>query len=202
MPQTDYTQPVLRYHAIPERHDKLRLGNATKRWLSADAATVTADTVAATTATLTNPTVSGTLAVTGTATLTGPVTGIRHFGLIDASATFAVTAAMSGRTFLCTAAAGTQVFTLPAAATAGLIYTFVCGAGAAGGEIRVGVFAGDNIIGKTHGANDATGLVSTATTGLLLNTAGSNVVGDFVTLVSDGVTTWYMAAVAGVWSVT
>ena len=185
MSDTDYTAPVLRYNAIPERHDRLRLGTATKRWLSADVATVTAAAVTA-----------------AAATFTGATTGVRQTGTVTAAATLTVTAAMSGTSFICTAAAGTQVFTLPAAVTAGLVYTFICGAGAAGGEIRVGVASGDNIVGKTSGAQDGTGLVSTATTGLLLNTAGGNVVGDFVTLVSDGVTTWYMRGVAGAWTVT
>ena len=39
-------------------------------------------------------------------------------------------------------------------------------------------------------------------TGLLKNTAANNVVGDSVTLVSDGITTWYMTAQLGAWSAT
>lgn len=49
---------------------------------------------------------------------------------------------------------------------------------------------------KTAGTTTAATAASTG----IKNTAATNVVGDFVTLVSDGVTTWYMTSVAGVWA--
>jgi hypothetical protein len=148
-----------------------------------------------------NKTFSGTTTHSGATAFTGAQTGTRRAASVTAAAgPTALAAADSGLVVISTASSGTQVFTLPLAATAGLMYSFVCGD--AGTEIHVGVASGDNIIGKTHGAENGTGLTSTATTGLLKNTAASNVVGDFTTLVSDGTTHWYMVAVAGVWSVT
>jgi hypothetical protein len=199
LPTDDYTRPF-RYHAVPERTNRLRLGTPLNKWLSADAGTVTADTLVATTATLTNPTVSGTLAVTGTTAFTGAQTGTRRAMSVTSADTIAIAAADSGTVYVSTKASATQVFTLPTAATAGLQYTFVCGN--AGTEIHVGVTGAETIATKTHGANDATGIITTATTGLLKNTAASNVVGDFITLVSDGVSRWYGVSIAGVWSAT
>lgn len=145
-------------------------------------------------------TVAGAKTFSGTAAFTGATTGVRKELSVTSAATATLTAAQSGLTVIATRTSLTQVFTLPLAATAGLAYTFVCAH--ADGEIHVGVGTGDNIIGKTHGAENGTGLVSTVSSGLLKNTAASNVVGDFTTLVSDGITTWYMTSVAGVWSVT
>jgi hypothetical protein len=145
-------------------------------------------------------TLTGTTTLTGTAAFTGATTGVRRPSTVTTADTRTLTAAESGAVMICTKASATQVFTLPLAATAGLMFSFVCGH--ASGEIHIGVGTGDNIVGKTDGAADGTGLVSTATTGLLKDTAASNVVGDHVTLVSDGATTWFMVAVAGAWSVT
>ena len=140
---------------------------------------------------------SNTQTITGTKTFTG-TTAVRAPVVVTAEATYAITAAQSGTMFVCTRSSLTQVFTLPLAATAGLEYTFVCAH--ADGEIRLAVGTGDNIIGKTHGAENGTGILTTASTGLLLNTAAGNVVGDFVTVRSDGLTTYYMRSVAGAWS--
>ena len=145
-------------------------------------------------------TLTGIVNLTGTAAFTGATTGVRRPSTVTTADTRTLTAAESGAVMICTKASATQVFTLPLAATAGLMFSFVCGH--ASGEIHVGVGTGDNIVGKTDGAAAGTGLVSTATTGLLKDTAASNVVGDHVTLVSDGATTWFMVAVAGAWSVT
>ena len=147
-------------------------------------------------------TVTGAKTFTGAATFTGATAGVRRAVSVTAADTIAITAAMSGTVFIATKASATQVFTLPAAATAGLEYTFVCGTAGLDGEIHVGVFAGDLITGKIHAAENGTALLSTVTTGLLKNTAATNVDGDFCTLVSDGVTTWYMISLAGVWSAT
>jgi hypothetical protein len=122
-------------------------------------------------------------------------------GKDDSAATTAVTATLtandSGKTIVGTATSGTQTFTLPAAAKAGLVYTFVNGH--ASNEILINVATGDNVIGKIHGAENATGILTATSTGIK-NTAATDVVGDFCTLVSAGGTTWYMTAVAGVWA--
>lgn len=151
-----------------------------------------------------NKTFSGTNTHSGGNTFSGAVTfsaataGVRRAVSVAASANVSVTAAASGTVYIDTLGSGTSTFTLPAASTAGLTYSFVCGDAA--GEIIVAVGTGDNIIGKTHGAENGTGISTTATTGVLKNTAASNVLGDFTTLVSDGTTHWYMVSVAGVWA--
>ena len=196
MAQTDYTQPVLRYHAVPERHDKLRLGNATKRWLSADVATVTAATLSVSG----TSTLSGATSVAGALTLTGAVAGVRATATVTTAATYTIVESESGTVFLCTRGSTTQVFTLPSAATGGLMYTFVCGNVST--EIHLKCAGAEQIFAKTDAAADGTALVTTATTGLLKNTAASNVVGDHMLIVSDGVGAWYSASIAGAWSAT
>jgi len=131
-----------------------------------------------------------------------PIVGGKDLVQVTAADTLTLTAAMTGTTIIATKTSATQVFTLPAAATPGLNYRFVCGVGNSASEIQVAVGTGDNILGKIHASNDGTALASTVTTGVLKNTAATNVVGDFVKLVSDGITTWYMAEEAGVWSAT
>lgn len=140
----------------------------------------------------------GDFTVTGDISFTGAVTGGAGGALITTADTPTLSASQSGLTVIATKATATQVFTLPAAsAGAGLKFTFVCGD--AGGEINIDPGTGFNIIGKTHGAENGTG-ISVTNGADIKNTAASNVLGDFVTLVSDGVDTWYMTAVAGVWA--
>jgi hypothetical protein len=134
-------------------------------------------------------------------------TGTQVLALVNASAktalteavtadTEAVAAAESGKVYVQTRSSTTVTFTLPAAA-AGLTYTFVCGH--ANSEILITPAAGDAIVGKTHGAQDATGIAPAAGTGIK-NTAATNVVGDHCTLVALDDVTWYMTSVAGVWA--
>lgn len=134
-----------------------------------------------------------TLSVAGAFTPSGGIVGQAES---IAAATKTVTAAMSGRMFVDVLGSGTTTFTLPDA-EAGLEYTFV--AGTAAGEILINPQAADAIVGKTHGAENGTGIAPAAGTGIK-NTAATNVIGDFCTLRAlDGVT-WYMVAVAGVWA--
>ena len=147
-------------------------------------------------------TFSGASTFSGATTFTGATGGVRRGVSVTLADTIAIAAADSGTVYIATKTTATQVFTLPLAATAGLTYTFICGQGAAGSEIHIGVSTGDLIAAKTHAANDGTGLLTTATTGLLKNTAASNVVADTITLVSDGITSWYATAQTGVWSAT
>lgn len=134
-------------------------------------------------------------------------TGTQLVALVNASAstplteavtadTETVSAAESGKVYVQTRSSTTVTFTLPAAA-AGLTYTFVCGH--ASSEILITPATGDAIVGKTHGAEDATGIAPAAGTGIK-NTAATNVVGDHCTLVALDTTTWYMTSVAGVWA--
>lgn len=132
--------------------------------------------------------------VTGTATAVSGAVTVTAEAVSGASET--VSAAESGKVYVQTASSGTTTFTLPDAA-AGLHYSFVCGH--ASGEILINPQATDAIVGKTHGAENGTGIAPAAGTGIK-NTAATNVVGDFCTLAClDGVT-WYMTSVAGVWA--
>src|SRR5690606_41854365 len=108
----------------------------------------------------------------------------------------AVSVEESGKVFVQTRASSTVTFSLPAA-QAGLEYTFVCGH--IGSEILINPASGDAIVGKTHGAENGTGIAPAAGTGIK-NTAATNVVGDHCTLVALDTTTWYMTSVAGVWA--
>lgn len=110
--------------------------------------------------------------------------------------TEAIAATDSGKTYVQTRSSTTVTFSLPAAA-AGLTYTFVCGH--ADSEILINPATGDAIVGKTHAAENGTGLAPAAGTGIK-NTAATNVVGDHCTLVALDGTTWYMTSVAGVWA--
>lgn len=194
MSNTNYSDVrPLRYHAVPERTDKLRLGTALKRWLSIDVKDATAETLTMSG----SVTLAGATALSGAVAFSGAQTGTRRAAEITTAATDTLTEAESGKVFICTATSGTQVFTLPSAATAGLEYTFVCGH--ADGEINISPITGQGIIGKTHGAENGAGIAVTNGADIK-NTAASNVVGDFCTLVSDGGTNWYMVAVAGVWA--
>ncbi len=149
--------------------------------------------------------ISGAANLSGTTTLSGPTIftgGQRGAVSVTLADTIAPAIADSGTVYICTKTSSTQIVTLPQASTAGLQYTFVCGQGAAAGEIQIGVTTGDLIVSKTSAAQDATGLLTTATTGLLKNTAAGNVVGDWITLVSDGLTSWYTIAQGGAWTAT
>jgi hypothetical protein len=147
-----------------------------------------------------NLVVGGTLAVTGAAAFTGAITGatVSAKSLTEAvtAETEVISAAETGKVYVQTRSSTTVTFTLPDAA-AGLTYTFVCGH--ADSEILINPQAADAIVGKTHGAENGTGIAPAAGTGIK-NTAATNVVGDHCTLVALDGTTWYMTSVAGVWA--
>ena len=151
-----------------------------------------------------NSYLGGTLRVVGVATF--DVTPVFTAGIpgglqIDATAaTIAITAAQTGTTFVAKKDSATQTYTLPAVA-AGLKYTFICGA--AGGEILIDQAASEVIIITTFaavGADADTAIVTTAAGTGIKNTAGSNAIGDSITLVSDGVG-WYGVGISsGIWA--
>lgn len=145
-----------------------------------------------------NNTFTGTNTFSGAVTLSGgaAVTGLTVPTEAVTAETEAVSASESGKVYVQTRSSTTVTFTLPAAA-AGLTYSFVCGN--ASSEILITPGTGDAIVGKTHGAENGTGIAPAAGTGIK-NTAATNVVGDFCTLVALDDTTWYMTSVAGVWA--
>jgi hypothetical protein len=95
-----------------------------------------------------------------------------------------------GLTVIATNTANTVTVTLPDASQAGIGATFSVVTGAlpgAGAGTTVAVATGDNINAKAANAS-------------LVNSAASDAVGDSVTLVSDGVTTWFTKAKIGTWA--
>lgn len=140
---------------------------------------------------------ANTLTVAGGLVNSGTVTGMRQNAAVVTGDT-TLTTADSGKTFIDTKGSATTTFTLPdAGTTKGLEMSFVNGD--ASGEILITPASGDKIVGKTHGAENGSGIAPAAGTGIK-NTAATNVKGDFCTLVFDGVDTWWMTAVAGVWA--
>lgn len=142
-------------------------------------------------------TFSGNVAITGTLAVTSGMVEPGGAFEIVASGDKTVTAAMSGRTFLFTAASGTQTANLPdAGTTAGYRYRFI--AGHASGEVLVTPAAGDKIRCKATFDQGAS-VAPAAGTGVK-NTAATNVIGDLLELVFDGVDTWHMVTQSGIWA--
>jgi hypothetical protein len=148
-------------------------------------------------------TFESTMAVTGVATFaaatafSGATTGLRRTAEIQLTGTGdTLLAAESGATIIATKASATQTFVLPSAATAGLYFTFICGS--ASGEILIDPAGSESII--TKAANNAGASVAPAGGTGIKNTAATNVLNDYLTLVSDGVDTWYTVAQSGIWA--
>jgi hypothetical protein len=119
-----------------------------------------------------------------------PIASDRVVKMGASDATYTLTAQDDGLTLIANNAAATVVVTLPDASVAGIgaKYTVVTGAlPGAGAGTTVTPASGDNINAK---AADAT----------LVNSAASDAVGDSVTLVSDGATTWFTVAKIGTWA--
>jgi hypothetical protein len=118
--------------------------------------------------------------------------GIRRPVIVTDAATLALEAEQSGAVIRATKTSATQTFALPAPTTAGLEYTFICGH--ADGEINIDPGAATYTI---------TGVgIAVAAAKDLKNSAASNVVGDSVTLVSDGDKGWHITAIQGTWAST
>jgi hypothetical protein len=118
--------------------------------------------------------------------------GIRRPVIVTDEATLALKAEKSGAVIRATKTSATQTFALPAPTTAGLEYTFICGH--ADGEINIDPGAATYTI---TGRN-----IAVAAAKDLKNSAASNVVGDSVTLVSDGDKGWHITAIQGTWEST
>lgn len=140
---------------------------------------------------------NGSFAASGSVAFTGATAGVRRDFEIVASGDKTVTSAMSGRVFMATAATGTQTFTLPdAGTTAGLTYQFICGH--ASGEILIDPASGDKL--RIKATEDAGASVAPAAGTGIKNTAATNVLGDHIDLVFDGVDTWHMIGQSGIWA--
>jgi hypothetical protein len=136
-------------------------------------------------------TLDSTLSVAGATSFTVAPTGPVKTPTTNSAtvgATVVLTAAQSGQVFINVSTSGSPSWTLPAAAN-GLTYTFICANTTAGFTVT----AAGTIYAKTS----ATGTAISGTT--LTNTQGTAVVGDTITLVSDG-TGWRMTNQSGIFA--
>jgi len=117
-----------------------------------------------------------------------------EINLVDATKSYSV--AQNGKTVIATKASGTQTFTIPAASTAGLTYSFICGH--ASGEILINS-ANSSDTFSIKASEGGASVVTAAGTGIK-NTAATNVLGDHITLISNGATGWYGVAQSGTWA--
>lgn len=125
----------------------------------------------------------------------GPIAlpaGIRRPVIVTDAATLALKAEQSGAVIRAIKTSATQTFALPAPTTPGLEFTFICGH--ADGEINIDPGAATYTI---TGAG-----IAVAAAKDLKNAAASNVVGDSVTIVSDGDKGWLITAIQGTWAST
>lgn len=132
-----------------------------------------------------------TLAVTGATAFTTAPTGpvLRPTSSSAAAgATVVLTAADSGKVLINASSSGSPSWTLPAVSN-GLTFTFVCGNTFAGFTVTGGVI---------HLKTSASGTVLTSTT-TITNTQGTAIVGDFITIVSDG-TAWWTISQSGIFA--
>ena len=128
----------------------------------------------------------------------GTMKGVRMQVLITSADTDSLVAAESGMLIICTKASSTQVFTLPVATTVGATFTFKCAN--AGGEILINPAGSDDIqCSANSGASPNANVVNTDGTGLK-NTGATNVLGDSLMLVADGVGKWYAVSQTGIWA--
>lgn len=98
-----------------------------------------------------------------------------------------LTVADAGATVIVTAA--DKVITLPAT-VAGMVVTVVTGAVSGGTGTSVSPAAADKIIGNGFTAADDKDAI---------NTGATDVLGDSITLIGDGVDGWYVLNVVGTW---
>jgi len=129
----------------------------------------------------------------GNLTMTaGKTDGLRTNLVIDTTAAVSPTLAQSGTVFVATASSGAYAVTLPTGPPAGITYTFVTGH--AGNEIAITAEGTDTIYAL---ADDSGASIND---GVVTNTGGTNILGDRITIVSDGVSAWWAISQAGVWA--
>ena len=116
---------------------------------------------------------------------------IRIYSGTDAAITVEVSD--SGKVYIANKPSVLQLFTLPSASTAGLTYTFICGN--IGSAINIKGQSGDTINCKVS-ANGAS--ISAAADIGIKNNNATNILGDTITLVSDGIATWWMTSQSGI----
>lgn len=153
-----------------------------------------------------NNTFTGTNTFSGSLVASGGVTGavvgsVRRPVTEGTADTYALATTDSGRVYVATKGSATQTYTLPAVATAGVEFTFICGH--ASGEILVTPQASEAIVITSFaavGADADTGIVAPAAGTGIKNTAATNAIGDSITLVSSG-TKWFSVGItSGIWA--
>ena len=107
-----------------------------------------------------------------------------------------LTVADSGKIF--TIATDAKTFTLPSTA-AGLTYTFVCTAADGGALVSISPATADGIFGTITLAASVVQMAGTANTDVDL-TKSTQLKGDSITLVGDGVDGWAIVASTGIWA--
>ncbi len=108
-----------------------------------------------------------------------------------------LTAQDNTRITIATLGSGTQTFLLPSAAIPGLSFTFVCGSAA--GEILVNPATGLGQNFSIKASEGGASVVTAVNTGIK-NTAATNVLDDRITVVSDGLLTWWAIMQSGIWA--
>lgn len=123
---------------------------------------------------------------------TGTSTGSRSAVITSAlvGATVVLTAAQSGSVLINASTSGSPSWTLPAATTSGLNFTFLTANTTTGYTVT-----GAQVI---HAKTSATGTAITTTT-TLTNTQATAVVGDAIEIVSDGAV-WWVCAQTGIFA--
>jgi len=123
--------------------------------------------------------------------------------IVTTDATRTLLATECGAAIVANRTSTTQVFTLPAVANAGCMFTFI--AGHADTEIQ---FKSASVLTCviTHfaavGADADTAIVTdTSCEGGIKNTAATNAIGDSITIVSDGVRWLGVGIASGIWAV-
>lgn len=120
----------------------------------------------------------------------------RDVEIIPTATTRTLVKRESGKLVIATLGSGTQVFTLPAALEEGCEFTFKCGNAA--GEILIN--PGTGYVVQAKATNDQGADVTPAAGTGIKNTAATNVIGDYITLVADGVDTWRTVGQSGIWA--
>jgi hypothetical protein len=126
--------------------------------------------------------------------------GSRRTAYVTAATTQTLTAADCGAVIVANHTTATQTFTLPAVTNTGCFFTFI--AGNAATEILINAAAVSTCIFTfaTVGTVSATVTDTSCETGIK-NTAATNVVGDTITLLSDGVRWFGVGTATGTWAV-
>ena len=127
---------------------------------------------------------------------------LRHPVIIPSAAARTISAAETGSVFIVTSETVVQVLTLPRAGRipVGTHFSFIYGASTAGtGSLDIiPESSADTLLIKA--TEDAGASIAPAAGTGITNTAGTHVIGDHITLVSDGVSQWYMAGESGIWA--